>query len=124
MTTVKVVCSGCAGKGTTIGYPNQRPSEDPGEYTCWACKGEKSISGTLAPGELDRLVAERLAELAEHQESVAERDEHCPDGRGWLRLPGMDCFDERWGHFWLHPDTITDQLAALQPKATLEGTNG
>ena len=45
---VRVVCTACNGRGLTVGYPNQTPTEDPGEYTCWACHGAKSLSATLA----------------------------------------------------------------------------
>lgn len=55
---VKIVCSACDGKGLTVGYPNQTPTDDPGEYTCWACDGKGTYDkGILAPGELERLLA-------------------------------------------------------------------
>ncbi len=75
--TVKVVCSACRGEGVTIGYPFQRPMDDPGTYTCWACHGAKSGDATLALGEAERIarewVTERLAAMAEEDfDALAE----------------------------------------------------
>lgn len=63
---VKIVCGACNGTGWTTGYPGQRPQDDPGEYSCWACKGEKSYEATLAEPDASLLRLGR-ATLARHK---------------------------------------------------------
>ena len=81
MEEVEVVCGGCNGEGTTVGYPGYCPQGGPdgARYTCWVCGGNKSRTALVPEGSLTAARL-RLADAAEADEMARLKYEASGDG--------------------------------------------